>query len=1274
MAGNVMKSTIAVSGENEYKRAIKACKDAVAEMKAELELVSAAYANDSKSIEANKSKLDALRNVQAAYVKQMGEEHNAIEKVNESISKHRERIAELREKIVQAQDKVEALKKSQEDHTEEIKKANDKIEAYNKTLSQHEKSLDTAQSKLTKLKTESTKTQTEFTKVTSEINNTRKAIQDAEKPTDDFAGSLKNVGDSADKSAIGIDLAQIASSTLGKMLTAGGVIKALKSLKDAFDAVINASREYESAFAGVLKTVSASQEELDALSRDILDLANEIPMTATEIAGIAEAAGQLGIQTENIIGFSETMAKLGVATDVTAESAATLLAQFAKVTDMDPSNYERLGSTIVDLGNNFATTESKIIDMAQRLAGAGATVGLSQADILGVAAALSSLGIEAEAGGSAVSKLLKKIETATKTYGKANEIIKETGLSVRELELLQDQDAKTYKALAEELNITTAELTEYREAVKGVTQFAEVSNMTAEEFIRAWGEDAVGALVSFTQGLGDTERTGQSAIEILNEMGITEVRMSDAVLRLANSGETLVEAQEMANKAWDENIALQVEAEKRFETTDSKVQLLSNSFQTFKILIGDQMKPAYDAVIGFLADMFNGINDVLGAEAEFEQVYISSTENMRTAAEEQVQHAHDVRDAMEEARSKMEEHRGEVETLITRIEELGSKDKLTAADEDNLREAIEKLNGIMPETVQYYLDLANGSKEAAAAVRELLKAEIDYNNYKTNKSTLEQGQESLKNLTQELADLTSQYDLLEAEKIKYVQIRDEIREKVGANSRKLEYDTEYNDALVKIAQLGDELNSLGAIIQKTQAAQKAQSLTNKQLLADISDYEEAQANAAEATKRKQEAEGAAAKETERMTDETVNAKEEANEKLSALDRIRLREEQEAAEKEAAAEEKAAAKAQQAAEKAAQKELAAEQKAAEKALKEQEKAYAAAQKAATKEAEADEKEAAAKEKREREELRKNLEERQKVQANLLKQFQKTEEEQRKAAEKQLKEDEKALQKYAASKGGYFPKDVAKSIKNNSSAVTNALQQMITEAGNATTSTAQKVGKQIADEITSSMQDALKLGNALSQSISEGKLTVGNNAVKGVGQYTLSELGLETDPEKYADWLEAMYAKGFDRSLSGAEIAKMLNMGIGVSSAIPGTGTGSSGQSDAWINKMNLLAQELGLDGNDTGNALTDAIKAQYEAQLTNRQLSYMASNDQNKINRERGWYEVGGQRYDYYTNEPIGKNSENWEPVNIVNNFNTEVETPATAAKKIQEAVEAALYQ
>ncbi len=308
-------------------------------------------------------------------------------------------------------------------------------------------------------------------------------------------------------------------------------------------AASKAAIDFESAFAGVKKTVDATDEELKKLEIGIRDMSKEIPASASAIAEVAEAAGQLGIEVPNILGFTRVMIDLGEATNLSSDEAATSLARLANITGMSQTDFDKLGSTIVALGNNLATTESEIVAMGLRLAGAGSQIGLTEAQIMSFAGALSSVGIEAEAGGSAFSKVMVDMQLAV-----------ETG--------------------SERLN-----------------EFASVAGMSADEFKRAFQEDAGSAIISFIEGLGNAEEQGKSAIAILDEMGITEVRLRDALLRASGASDVFTTSLEIGTKAWEENTALAKEAEQRYETTASQIEIAKNHLSDAAITIGEILVP-----------------------------------------------------------------------------------------------------------------------------------------------------------------------------------------------------------------------------------------------------------------------------------------------------------------------------------------------------------------------------------------------------------------------------------------------------------------------------------------------------------------------------------------------------------------------------------------------------------------------------------------------------------------------------------------------------------
>lgn len=326
-------------------------------------------------------------------------------------------------------------------------------------------------------------------------------------------------------------------------IATAGVAAALQEISEAMTEATKASIEFESAMTGVDKTTNLSAEELEAMSAAVKELATEIPITTTELASVMEVAGQLGIAKDDLLDFSTTMSMLGTATTMTADEAATMLAQFANITSMDPSFYDELGSTIVDLGNSYATTEQKIAEMSQGIAASASLAGMSEADMLGLSAAVSSLGIETQMGSTAISRLISTLMTAVET--------------------------------GEDLN-----------------EYARIANMSAEDFAQAWGRDAAGALGTFVVGLSDTERIGSSAIVTLTDLGITEARLQRTILSLSNSGDLLSRAIGTANQAWSENNALTNEAEKRYGTTESLLKMLDNSFGNLKVAIGDAYTPA----------------------------------------------------------------------------------------------------------------------------------------------------------------------------------------------------------------------------------------------------------------------------------------------------------------------------------------------------------------------------------------------------------------------------------------------------------------------------------------------------------------------------------------------------------------------------------------------------------------------------------------------------------------------------------------------------------
>lgn len=329
---------------------------------------------------------------------------------------------------------------------------------------------------------------------------------------------------------------------------------------------VQKSIEWETSFTGVRKTVDASEATFAKLERQLLKLSTtDVPIDPNELAGVAEAAGQLGIHTPYIVDFTETMAQLGVTTNLSSGEAATSLARFANVTGMSQDLFDRLGSTIVHLGNNFATTEAEIVAMASRMAGTGTTIGLVQSEILGFATALSSVGIQAELGGTAFSRIAGEMQKAVEAGGPA------------------------------------------------LQGFADIAGMSADAFARLFRDAPADALIAFIGGVRQMREEGQAVIEPLEELGFSGVRVRETILKSATAFDLMRDAVAGAGEAWEENTALGKEAELRFGTTASQIEFLSNAFERLGIVLARETgaDSAFASMIASITSAVNSLTDAL---------------------------------------------------------------------------------------------------------------------------------------------------------------------------------------------------------------------------------------------------------------------------------------------------------------------------------------------------------------------------------------------------------------------------------------------------------------------------------------------------------------------------------------------------------------------------------------------------------------------------------------------------------------------------------------
>ena len=553
MATRTLSTRIVLEGEKEYQQSIKQINTQYKTLETELKKIESNFNGQANTIEALSAKNKALTDLISKQNEKLNEENKALKEAQKNKADYAEAAAKAREKL-------ESLQQVTDKSTQGTAEYKKQVEEINKEINKYESAELKASAAVETHTQRANRAQIQLNDLNQELSDNEKYLNEAREATDRCATSIdqygKETADATKQSKEFGNQSKEAVDALASALSAVGVTAGIREIAQALTECIDASVEFESAMAGVAKTTNLSDEELAAMGNSIKELTLNIPISATEFAGITEAAGQLGIAKGDLVDFSTVMANLGVATNLTSEEAATLLARFANVTGMPSSQFENLGSTIVALGNSMATSESEIVAMGQRLSAAGALAGLTEAEIMALAASMSSVGIEAEAGGTAMTQTLNAIEKAV---------------------------------------------------VKGgddIEAFAEIAGMSADQFAKSWESSPIEAVQAFIAGLGGLEEKGENAVLVLEDLGLTGTRQSNMLKSLGLASDVLAQAIDTANTAWEENTALLKEAQTRYETTESKLQIFKNSVTNLKIAIGDQLTPALGNMAELGTDAF----------------------------------------------------------------------------------------------------------------------------------------------------------------------------------------------------------------------------------------------------------------------------------------------------------------------------------------------------------------------------------------------------------------------------------------------------------------------------------------------------------------------------------------------------------------------------------------------------------------------------------------------------------------------------------------------
>ena len=459
---------------------------------------------------------------------------------------------------------------------------------------------------------------------------------------------------------------------VGWAAVGASIIYAWSKLIEFWEEAVKVANSYESAFAWVKKTVDWTTADFVKLDSTLKKMSKEIPSTYEELAWIMELGWQLGVWIKDLEKFTKTIANLWTATNLASEDAAQMLAQFANITWMDLSNIDRLGATIVDLWNNFATTESDIVNFASRIAWAGSIAWLSESQIMGIATAFSSVWIEAEAWGTAVQKVLLQMNNAATLWGE--------------------------------------QLVKYSKAIW----------VTTEEFKKLWDTHPEEVFQRFLSSLNEA---WSGAGQILQDLELKDERLTRAFLSLWQNSQILTDAISRGNEAWDDNIALVNEANQRYTTTESQLLMLQNQRANAMEAIWEKLQGVQLTWENIKTAVVETTAELMGANLSDDN-YVVSLEGQVKTCEERLK---ELMQSLKEGKITTDEYWKLYLSLTSKIDQYNQAIDAQTEKQEELEQKIINTNNWLEHYTRGYQEAIEtewiASKSAEAWGKEIEKAQ-----------------------------------------------------------------------------------------------------------------------------------------------------------------------------------------------------------------------------------------------------------------------------------------------------------------------------------------------------------------------------------------------------------------------------------------------------------------------------------------------------------------------------------------------------------------------
>lgn len=533
---------VKLTGESEYRKALKNITQNLREVTSEMKLVSAQYSKNDTSTqaltaksEALNKKLDVQKDKVSLLKKQYAEMASQYDVNTQKNSALASKYAEEKSKLATL---ATTLGTTSEEYQEQAKYVDDLAEELEKSRKAQESNEKT----MSNLRIQLNNAETDVAKTSNEIDKLSKEMEEGADSGDELSDSVKKAGESADSANGGFTVFKGALADL----VANVITSAISKMQELISSTIDVGANFESSMANVQAISGATDDELKLLSDTAKQFGSTTKFSASESAdalGYMALAGWDAKTSAEALGGVLNLASasgmdLAQASDMVTDylSAFGMQAEdsayFADILAYAQSNanttaealgeaYKNCGANLKSAGQDVETTTALLSMMAnQGLKGSEAGTALnavvrdmtSKMKDGAIQIGETTVAIQDSQGNFRdLSDILKDVETATNGMGDAQ----------KQSALLSTFTADSIKGLNLILNAGVDEANSFEEALRNSSGTAEEMASTMQDNLNgdltALGSQIEGVQIALYEKFEPALRAGVDALSALTD-------------------------------------------------------------------------------------------------------------------------------------------------------------------------------------------------------------------------------------------------------------------------------------------------------------------------------------------------------------------------------------------------------------------------------------------------------------------------------------------------------------------------------------------------------------------------------------------------------------------------------------------------------------------------------------------------------------------------------------------------------------------------------------